>query len=690
MRLIRCATFVIALVLGAIPAVAADTPPLLPPSQSSAIAAAISGSAAKRTVETMSLHHRMRASSGIAAAAEMVRERLTSYGLAEVEILSLPADGRIFYGTQRSRPAWNASFGELWEQRQEDGRWHDAERIVSIADQPIALAQDSVSGRAEAELVDIGAGVTPADYEGKELKGKLVLTSSQPSAVAATAVTQHGAAGIISWAQNQRQAWWGEDESLVRWGHLDTWEHPAFAFTVSPARARAWQERMGRGETVRLRAVVEAGRTPGAYTIPTAVIPGRNRDEEIVFSCHLDHPSPGANDNASGCAGILEVARSLNRLVKEGRLPQPRRTIRFVWPPEIEGTIALLAGRPEFARRTVAAVHFDMVGGNTEITKSVLHVEGSPPSLPTFVNDVAFAFARFVNDQSLLHAYGGNASYPLLDPEGDKRALQAEIGGFSEGSDHQVWVEGSWRIPTVYLADSPDRYIHTQRDVPANLDATKLKRAIFIGAATGWYLANLDASALTALWPEMRAQQLERFAETLRQAEALKAGGADRADLAALWQQRSEYDAAAIASLGRFVPVPASIRQDAARLQQAQRNVSGVPAAAAPRDQRYEAIYRRVDGLKGPMTGLGYSWFADHLRKAGLPEPKLPSRPSATRGASFDYEALNLVDGRRTVREIRDYLAASTGPVPVEEVAQYLDVLDTLGVVERRAEGGGK
>ena len=173
---------------------------------------------------------------------------------------------------------------------------------------------------------------------------------------------------------------------------------------VSPARARAWQARLAKGETVRLRAEVKAGRTPGAYLIPTAVIPGKDRSKEIVFSCHLDHPSPGANDNASGCSGILEIARTFQRLIAEGRLPQPQRTLRFIWPCEIECTIALLNARPEFATRTLATIHLDMIGGNTDITQGTLRVEGSPPSLPSFVSDVGFAIARWVDAQSLRYA----------------------------------------------------------------------------------------------------------------------------------------------------------------------------------------------------------------------------------------------------------------------------------------------
>jgi aminopeptidase YwaD len=123
-----------------------------------------------------------------------------------------------------------------------------------------------------------------------------------------------GAAGIVSYAQNQPTAWSGEDESLVRWGHLDSFSPTnTFAFMVSLKQARNFQARLAAGEVVRLQATVKAQRHPGNYEIVTATIPGSDpalADQQIAFTCHLDHPRPGANDNASGCATILEVAPS--------------------------------------------------------------------------------------------------------------------------------------------------------------------------------------------------------------------------------------------------------------------------------------------------------------------------------------------------------------------------------------------
>ncbi|MFL6193934.1 MAG: M28 family peptidase [Thermoanaerobaculia bacterium] len=669
-------------------AFATAPPPLLPEPAVRAIASEASGTAAKRNLQDLTLFHRMRGSRGFRAAAERVRDRAREYGLAEVEILELPADGKAFYGTQRSRPAWDADFAELWEQREEDGRWVDATRIASWEARPIVLAQDSASGEAAAGLVDVGAGTAEADYQGKDVRGKLVLASSQPGAVYALAVDHFGAAGIVSYAQNQVTGWWKEDETLVRWGHLDTFPAPStFAFMVSLKQARDWQGRLAAGRPVRLRASVRAGQHPGAYSIVTGVIPGADRTREVVLSCHLDHQRPGANDNASGCASILEVARTLAKLVKEGKLALPRRTIRFVWPPEIEGTTSLLNARPDLAARALAVIHMDMVGGDAEVTKAVFHVTRSPKSLPTFVNDVAAAFGRFVNEQSYALAATGAAPYPLVDPEGSKRALQAEMVDFTEGSDHEVWSEGSWRVPAIYLNDWPDRYIHTHADGVANIDATKLLRAAFLGAASAWYLADLDASGMPALWEVVRRGALERTAEALARRDRLRAQG-EPGEGDNLLRFHFESEEGIVRSLGRFAEPPPQVRAEAEELLAGLRRlVGGEPVPRPEGPPEGAVVYRRAASPKGPMGGFGYDYFQDHIAGQGIAAPALLKREGLWGGGGeYAYEALNLVDGRRTVREVRDALSAIYGPVPLAEVAEYLGALAKIGVLIR---GGG-
>lgn len=658
---------------------------LLPDEAVAALAHELSGETAKRNLEFIARQHRMRGSRGFRAAAEHIVSELRSYGFEDARVESFPADGRTFYGTQRSRPPWDADFAELWEVRRDEraaSRFVDVERLASWDAMPITLAQDSESTDVTAELVDVGAGTSEKDYEGKDVRGKIVLVSQQPGAAAALAVEKRGAVGLISYAQNQRTAWWGEDENLVRWGHLETFAaKPAFAFMVSLKRARSLQARLARGERVYLRAQVRAGKHEGSYDVATATIPGadpRLKDEEIAFSCHLDHQRPGANDNASGAVAILEVARTLNKLIREGRIPRPARTIRFIWPPEIEGSLAYLVARPEVARRIKTVVHMDMVGGGPA-TKAIFHVTRGPASLPSFVNDVAEHFAAFVNDQSARFASGESVPFPLHAPEGGKEALLAELAEFTMGSDHQVFADSSFSIPAVYLNDWPDRYIHTNFDSPANVDPTKLKRAAFIGAATGYYLARASAEDAPALLRLLQAHALKRMARALTRRAELPP-----TEAGALTRHHLRFERALVDSLGKFFAVPSNARRDAEAFLSNLQRITGDGGEAAQPTGDGRLIFRREEKLKGPMSVFGYDYFTAHYGAERARRLRLLSFEGLRGGGGeYAYEILNLSDGRRTAQEIRDEVAAIYGPVPLEFVVEYLRALEEIGAVRK-------
>src|SRR4051812_41903380 len=215
----RMRLLVIALLLSA--AAFAQTFPILDKSAVSAFAQELSGDMAKRNLDFITTQHRMRGSRQYRIAADYIMQQLKSYGIDDVYDEHIPADGKIFYGTQRSRPAWDADFAELWQLKQDDGKWVPDKKLADWDAVPLSLAQDSESGEAEAELIDVGAGTKEADYTGKDAKGKYVLISSQPGAAAELALS-HGAVGLISYAQNQRTAWSGDNPDQIRWGHLDT------------------------------------------------------------------------------------------------------------------------------------------------------------------------------------------------------------------------------------------------------------------------------------------------------------------------------------------------------------------------------------------------------------------------------------------------------------------------------------
>jgi aminopeptidase YwaD len=639
----------VGLVLGA--TARAHTPPLLPEPVVAALANELSGETAKTNLEGLARFHRQRGSQGFHSAAELIASQARAYGLSEVEILQFPADGKRFYGTQRARQAWDASDAELWEvgggPGKSGGMAADT-RLGSYRAEPTVLAEDSESADVTTELVDVGGGTDDADYAGRDVKGKIVLAAAQPGEIQDLAVGKYGAVGIVSYAQNQKTAWSGENDNLIRWGHLESFSpHPTFGFMVSLKTARGLQTRMRSGQTIRLHAMVKAGQHPASYEVVTAVIAGADpalKNQEIAFSCHLDHQRPGANDNASGCVTILEVARTLQKLIDGGQIARPSRTLRFIWPPEVEGTVTLLNARPEFARRIRAVVHMDMVGGGPD-TKAVFHMTRGPRSLPSFVHDVGWAFADWVNEESYEFAASDAAQYPLVAPAGGKEPLRAMDSAYTMGSDHDVYQDSSFAIPAIYMNDWPDRYIHTNLDSAANIDPTKLERAAFIGAASGYFLANFSARDVAATTQAVAAGRL------LRAVTALRRGSAAALD--------EEYEAGVRDSIGVFL--------------------AGVRPAVKP---GRHAGFRRVAAPRGPLAVFGYDYFSDHATAAGVAVPRLLTYQGEWgAGEEYAYEALNFADGRRSVQQITEELTAEYGAVPLDQVAEFLAALAKIGLV---------
>jgi hypothetical protein len=643
------------------------------------IAAETSGEAAKRNLDAISLQHRMRASEQFLVATRHIERQLESYGLDSVDTLRYAADGETMFGTQKSRPVWDVRSAELWEVEQTDGGTRRVRRLGDWESVPLSLAQDSLSADVTTTLVDIGAGTSEADYAGKDIRGKLVLTSSQPGAVVDRAVGRMGAAGIVSYAPNQRSAWWKEDDRLVRWGHIGSFpETESFGFMVSLGEARRLQQRLAAGEEIVFHARVDASHEKGHYEFVTAEIEGTDGKDEIIhYTCHLDHPRPGANDNVSGCVAILETARTLNALIDKGILPRPKRTLKFLWPAEIEGSIMYLAGFDD-PSRIKANIHMDMVGG-APVTKAVFRISGGPYSVPSFIADVGHEIGHFINDQTRRFADGEDVAFPLNAPEGGKEPLLAQIEGLDMGSDHDVFFEGSWRIPGLYLHDWPDRYIHTNFDTAANIDPTKLKRAAFIGAVSGWFLANMSEADVPAVLELLKRNAMERGAARLARRAVLPA-----LDAAASTEVHFEVERRKVESISAFATVTDVQRDSALRyLEELQKLfVMPVPAIFVPRN---ETVYERNPAVEGPMHAFGYSYIEDKLGADKLDSLRLPKHSTESGGGGmFAYEALNFVDGERNVSDIRDWLVAQLGDVPLEYVAEYLAALESIDVIRQK------
>jgi len=318
-----------------------------------------------------------------------------------------------------------------------------------------------------------------------------------------------------------------------------------------------------------------------------------------------------------------------------------------------------------------------MVGGGPE-TKAVFHVTRGPMSLPSFVHDVAWAFADWVNEESYKFAATGSADFPMVAPEGGKEPLRAEYSPFSMGSDHEVYQDSSFAIPAIYLNDWPDRYIHTNFDTAANIDPTKLKRAAFIGAASAYFLATSGIEQGCEL-----ARRIESQSVIDKEKEALRDRFLSLSDQNALRVARTAYSLAALRSLSSFLPGSVSERE----IEHAA-EVSISPIYKDHLDiERFAGHgilkFLRAANPKGPLAVFGYDYFADHMNAAGVATPKLLSYEGLWgAGEEYAYELLNLADGKRTEQAIRDAVSAEYGPVPLEMVVEYLKALEKIGVVE--------
>ena len=374
--------------------------PFLPSEQWIKLRDEASGAAPYENLRYLTRLHRVPATAEFDQAAQFMLERAREYGLSDVQSEQFPIDGKTQYGLMRSYLGWKVEAGQLWEVRPQHlllGDW---------ATDPIRLADYSHSADVEAALVDVGDGSHEADYSNKDVRGKIVLADGVLNRVQELAVRLHGAVGIVSDMPNQTTAWSGLDRTIIRWGHLDAREPAGFAFMISRETAASLRTRLAAGEPIVLSAKVKAEVGPGHWTVVSGVIPGTDpASGEIVYSCHLDHERPGANDNGSGCVTILESARIIARLISNGQCCRiPSILCALFGGPEIEGTMAYLSRHPEIRKRLRADIHMDMVGGDPFKNKSIFHVTATPWSLPSFITDVGAAFADVIKSGAANYA----------------------------------------------------------------------------------------------------------------------------------------------------------------------------------------------------------------------------------------------------------------------------------------------
>jgi aminopeptidase YwaD len=683
--------------------------PFLTDAEWSALRHEASGASPYENLRAITRLHRVPATTEFDQAAAIILDRAKEYGLQDAHTEQFPIDGKVSYGLMRSHVAWNVESARLWQVEPQHtllGDW---------STDPIRLADYSHSADIDAPLVDVESGMAESDYAGKEVRGKIVLADGVLSVVQRLAVEKFGAAGIVSDMPNQTTAWSGLDATVVRWGHLDGSLPKGFAFMVSRGAAADLRAQMAGGSSVLLSAHVKAEVTSGHWTVVTATIPGTDAAAgEIIYSCHLDHPRPGANDNGSGCVTILESARVLARLIDNGTLKRPARTLRFIWGPEVEGTMAYLSKHPDIRKTMRADVHMDMVGGDLFKNKSVLHVTQTPWSLPTFITDIGATFAESIRDAATAYAEDGSGAEAAVIEErdgasGTRNAFFMDETPYAEGSDHDDYDSSTIAVPSLYLRDWPDVYIHTDHDTLSQIDPTKLRRVALLGAASGYTYAALQAAQSAKMLPYFTARAQQRLAQEFQRALGLVQAPGDPPSDAAfearnVINQALRREQAALRSFAAFTrsnPSDLAPYTQALQIQAGtfngwlDRSAAGLglraPGSAPAWHSTAEAarVPRRV-GEFGPLTFQNDDVLRDRLGPERMSRVTLLNADTdklikvQNRGALYAYEIVNFVDGKRTVVEIRDAVAGELGPIPLAVVSDYLKACEEAQVIAFR------
>nr|BCX01811.1 MAG: hypothetical protein KatS3mg041_1857 [Bacteroidota bacterium] len=677
---------------------------LLPMEQIRWIWQEVSGDAAYEHIRYLTQFHRPGGGAdGLWKAAEYVAERARAYGLEQVRLIRQP------YGNRRP---WNARLAELWIPGP------NPERLASTLQTPLHLADYSAATDVEAELVDVGAGLEDQDYANRSVQGRIVLAHGPLAAVVRQAVRNRGALGVV-WFPDPNQERNMSYPDQVHWARLPT-DLPdgtsgTFAFVLSVRQGLALRARLRR-EPIRVRAFVDAdyrseqGSEPWQVMVE-AYIPGTEPDlpQDIVLTAHLQEEKFSANDDASGCASLLEIARALNRLIQEGRLPRPRRNLRFWWVTEISSQRQYFADHPEAHRRMWVNLNHDMVGAHQgQDVLRVQNVTRLPATRFHFYNDVVEAVVEFVvsaNTGALAQQQAGIAGlYPIphLAHLGTRHRYNAQMIFFHNNTDHMTFNEAPIGVPGVTFTNWPDHYIHTSDDDLWNIDRTQLGRNAVAGALIAYTMAAVGPEQAPVLLAETVGRGAERLARNVRLGLLWLARDPDPE--AAYWRAREQLDYA----LERERMAISSITQVGKGLEGAVSGaLAGLERRAAELRLELDRAYRDRTGRRNPpprgtLSEAERALAALRPVLAGGPKEflekraQLPSIPGLH--GLMAFEVLNAIDGRRTALDIYRFVAAEAreagahyyGVVSPEAVRAYLEGAARTGLVRLESRPSGR
>jgi hypothetical protein len=709
----------------------------LPKSQMDVIVGEASGEAAMRTIMDLNAYNRDRAREEFAGTlweTQVIMNALKRCGIPNAENVPYPGG-----------EAWDGIKGELWEVKPR------LLKIASMMDEVGMLAAGSADTDVTAELVWVGRG-TPPEIEAAKVEGKIVVTEGNLGGVYNLACNQKGALGVVSiamsrpyfdplqmpWAQiggmrggpgGQRGQRGGEPGGQPPAGGQRAGQPPAaqqppaqaaaqtpppppkFAFQIPVREGDYLKSRLMANEKITVHAIVQSKQEKYTNNNTIAFIPGTDPNAgEVILSAHLFEGmvKQGANDNNSGSATILEVARVLNTLIGDGRLPKPKRGIRFIWGPEISGIGIWVKANKTIMDRTLCNINMDMVGEYLSKNQAFFCLMRTTFGNPHYINDVMENYYRYVGEGNRERIQNRSDFYRvpvrIVAPFGADEPFWYSIETHYGASDHEVFNDWGVRVPGIMMIAWPDRWYHTTEDLPDKADATQLKRAAAIGAAGAYTVAGADDAMAMKIAAEIASNATRRLGhyliagiETLNGAEAKTLEEAYRNARAyvegGVLNEKDTLDsilqlAADKAGVGAYLAKlkksvdgvgTANLLALEARMEIVAKSFGAKPIVLVPTEAEKQAM-KVVPKLTAKLTGGGHQGY----------QPALTAVPQEIR-TKYPYVAsvgntaeLNLlVNGKHSVLDIKKLLdAENTRKSTVEGIMNYLQVLKAAGLVE--------
>ncbi len=691
----------------------------LPKTQMDEIVGEASGEAAWRTIATLNAFNRDRTAEEFAGTFDETRyvvDQLKRYGIENVEIAAYPGG-----------EAWDGIKGDLWEVTP------IRQKLASHTDMVPMLANGSSSTKVSGELVWVGKG-SVEDIRQAQVEGKIVVTEGYMGSVHSEACLRQGALGVI--AVNQGRPTSGPLE--LSWGGVGARRRPPipgmgqaqqpgaeppppppapkFGFNLPLREGEFLKNRLLRREKITVEVNIEAQTLPYDLENVVCVIPGAEPESgEVIFSAHLFEgiSKQGANDNISGSAAILEVARTLQTLISEGRLPRPKRSIRFLWGPEFSGTSLWVKDNRAIMERTLCNINMDMVG--EWLTKCQAHMclMRTTYGNAHYINDVMENYYRYVGEGNRERIQNRSSSYPvpvrIVAPFGADEPFYYSIETHYGASDHEVFNDWGVGVPGVMMIAWPDPWYHLSGDLADKSDPTQLKRTVAIGAAAAYTIAGADDAVAMRIASETASNATRRLGHQLQVAyEELNSAKAESlADSyksarsyveAGLMNERDTLDSilelatdkakvgAYIATMKRTVDTVASAHLAAlkAHMEATASGLGTKPVTVVLTDLE-KAAAKMVPRPTAKVRANGYRGYTQFIEQVPKEEKdKYPYAAFGPRDFMGNTAELHcLINGGHSILDIKKMLdAQSPRKASLEHMINYIQVLRLAGLVE--------